>query len=151
MGTVQIILREDVLKLGNAGDLVTVKPGYARNFLVPQGKAMFATAQRVNEVEHQKRVISEKLAKEHGDLKAVKAKLDGVSLEFEAQAGDEGKLFGSITAQHIAEQLGEKGLDIDRRKLVLPESIKSVGEHSIAIKLRGALEARLKVVVTPAE
>lgn len=150
MGTVQVILREDVLKLGNAGDLVTVKPGYARNFLVPQGKAMLATAERVNQVEHQKRVISEKLAKELGDLKAVKAKLEGVNLEFEAQAGDEGKLFGSITAQNLADKLAEKGLDVDRRKIVLDEPIKTVGEHTVAIRLRSDVVAEFTVTVNAA-
>jgi large subunit ribosomal protein L9 len=151
MGTVQVILREDVAKLGDAGDLVSVKPGYARNYLVPQGKAMLATAQRVNEVEHQKRVISEKLAKELGDLEAVKAKLNGISLEFEAQAGDEGKLFGSVTSQNLAEQLAEKGLDVDRRKIVLDEPIKTVGTHTVAIRLRNDVVAEFTVNVKAAE
>jgi large subunit ribosomal protein L9 len=151
MGTVQVILREDVAKLGDAGDLVSVKPGYARNYLVPQGKAMLATAQRVNEVEHQKRVISEKLAKELGDLEAVKAKLSGISLEFEAQAGDEGKLFGSVTSQNLAEQLAEKGLDVDRRKIVLDEPIKTVGTHTVAIRLRSDVVAEFTVNVKAAE
>jgi large subunit ribosomal protein L9 len=151
MGTVQVILREDVVKLGDAGDLVSVKPGYARNYLVPQGKAMLATAQRVNEVEHQKRVIAEKLAKELGDLEAVKAKLSGISLEFEAQAGDEGKLFGSVTSQNLAEQLAEKGLDVDRRKIVLDEPIKTVGKHTVAIRLRSDVIAEFTVSVKAAE
>jgi large subunit ribosomal protein L9 len=140
-----------VAKLGDAGDLVSVKPGYARNYLVPQGKAMLATAQRVNEVEHQKRVISEKLAKELGDLEAVKAKLSGISLEFEAQAGDEGKLFGSVTSQNLAEQLAEKGLDVDRRKIVLDEPIKTVGTHTVAIRLRSDVVAEFTVNVKAAE
>jgi len=151
MGTVQVILREDVVKLGDAGDLVSVKPGYARNYLVPQGKAMLATAQRVNEVEHQKRVIAEKLAKELGDLEAVKTKLSGISLEFEAQAGDEGKLFGSVTSQNLAEQLAEKGLDVDRRKIVLDEPIKTVGTHTVAIRLRSDVIAEFTVSVKAAE
>jgi len=151
MGTVQVILREDVVKLGDAGDLVSVKPGYARNYLVPQGKAMLATAQRVNEVEHQKRVIAEKLAKELGDLEAVKAKLSGISLEFEAQAGDEGKLFGSVTSQNLAERLAEKGLDVDRRKIVLDEPIKTVGTHKVSIRLRSDVIAEFTVDVKAAE
>ena len=126
MGMVQVILREDVHALGGAGDLVSVKPGYARNFLVPQGKALLATAERVNEVEHQKQVITEQRAKELKDLESVKAKLEGISLEIEAKAGDEGKLFGSVTAHNLAERLAEKGLDVDRRKIVLDEPIKSV-------------------------
>ena len=151
MGMVQVILREDVVKLGDAGDLVSVKPGYARNYLVPQGKAMLATAQRVNEVEHQKRVIAEQRAKELGDLQAVKAKLDGMSLEFEAQAGDEGKLFGSVTAQNLADRITEKGLEVDRRKIVLQEPIKTVGTHTVAIRLRSDVVAEFTVTVKAAE
>jgi len=150
MGLVQIILREDVIKLGDAGDLVSVKPGYARNFLVPQGKAILATEERINEVEHQKRVISEKLAKELGDLTAVKAKLDGIEIEIEAQAGEEGKLFGSVTAQNLADELAKKGLEVDRRKIVLDEPIKTLGEHTVAIRLRSDVVAEFKVNVTAA-
>ena len=151
MGTVQVILREDVIKLGDAGDLVSVKPGYARNFLVPQGKAILATAERINEVEHQQRVISDKLAKELGDLQAVKSKLDGISLEISAQAGEEGKLFGSVTAQNLADELAAKGLDVDRRKIVLDEAIKTIGEHTVAIRLRSDVVAEFTVTVTAAE
>ena len=102
MAQVHLILREDVHRLGEAGDLVSVKPGYARNYLLPQGKARLATAGRVKEIEHQKRVINEKLAKELSDLEAVRSRMAGVVLEFTAQAGEEGKLFGSITSQQIA-------------------------------------------------
>ncbi len=151
MGQVQVILREDVHALGDAGDIVSVKPGYARNFLVPEGKALLATAERVNEVEHQKRVISEKNARELKDLESVKAKLQGIMLEFEAQAGDEGKLFGSVTAQNLAERLAEKGLTVDRRKIVLAEPIKTLGEHTVAIRLRADVVAEFKVNVKKSE
>jgi large subunit ribosomal protein L9 len=151
MSLVDLILTDDVPKLGEAGDLVRVKPGFARNYLLPQGKAAVATKAKVKELEHQKRVITEKLAKELKDLEAVKHKIESIVLEFTAQAGEEGKLFGSITAANIAEQLGEKGIEIDRRKLGLAEAIKSVGEHKVALKLRGQLEANVKVVVTAAE
>ncbi|MBW2363433.1 MAG: 50S ribosomal protein L9, partial [Deltaproteobacteria bacterium] len=117
MGQVQLILEDDVHGLGAAGDIVNVKPGYARNFLLPQGKAMLATEGRITELEHRRRVISEKRAKERGDLDALKAKIESTELSFTAQAGEEGKLFGSITAAQIAAQLGEKGVKIDRRKL----------------------------------
>ena len=151
MGLVQVILREDVHALGQAGDIVRVKPGYARNYLVPQGKATPATAERVHQVEHQQRVISEKRAKELTDLEAVKAKLDATKLEIEAQAGEEGKLFGSVTSQNLADLLAEKGLEVDRRKIVLQEPIKRVGEHKIAIRLRSDVVAEFKVTVKAAE
>ena len=151
MAQVQLILREDVHRLGEAGDLVSVKPGYARNYLVPQGKAILATVGRVKELDHQKRVISERLAKEVADLEAVKQRMASVVLEFNAQAGDEGKLFGSITAQQIGEQLAEKGFEIDRRKIELDEPIKALGEHEVPVKLRSEMVAHVKVVVTAAD
>jgi len=150
MGQIQVILSEDVHALGDAGDVVTVKPGFARNFLIPQGKALLATAERVNEVEHKKRVINEKLAKELTDLNAVKAKLDGTLLEIAAQSGEEGKLFGSVTAQNLADLLAEKGLEVDRRKIQLSEAIKTLGEHTVAIRLRSDVIAEFKVTVTAA-
>jgi large subunit ribosomal protein L9 len=151
MSQVEIILGEDVYGLGTAGDLVSVKPGYARNFLLPTGKAQVATKERVKELEHQKRVIADRTAKEMTDLESLKNKLEATALTFSAQAGDEGKLFGSITTQHIAEQLAEKGLKIDRRKIALHESIKSIGEHTIGVRLRNSLIAELKVTVEAAE
>ena len=150
MATIQVILSEDVHNLGDAGEIVRVKPGFARNFLIPQGKAMPATAERVNEVEHKKRVIAEKRAKELKDLQAVKAKLDGMALEITAQAGEEGRLFGSVTAANLAELLAEKGLEVDRRKIVLGEPIKSVGEHTVAVRLRSDVQAEFKVTVNAA-
>lgn len=150
MGLVQVILNEDVHALGEAGDVVRVKPGFARNYLVPQGKAVPATAERVHQVEHQQRVIAEKRAKELSDLKAVKAKLDATKLEITAQAGEEGKLFGSVTAQNLAELLSAKGLEVDRRKIILTEPIKTVGEHRVAIRLRSDVVAEFKVTVKAA-
>ena len=151
MGLIQVILSEDVHALGDAGDIVSVKPGFARNFLLPEGKALLATAARVNEVEHTKRVISEERAKELKDLEAVKAKLDGIKLEISAQSGEEGKIFGSVTSQNLAELLAEKGLEVDRRKIVLDDAIKTVGEHTVAIRLRSDVIAEFQVTVTAAE
>jgi large subunit ribosomal protein L9 len=150
MGLVQVILSEDVHALGDAGEIVSVKPGFARNYLIPQGKALPATAERVHQVEHQQRVISEKRAKELKDLESVKARLDATELEIEAQAGESGKLFGSVTAQNLADLLAEKGLKVDRRKIVLADAIKTVGEHTVAIRLRSDLVAEFKVTVTAA-
>ena len=150
MGLVQVILSEDVHALGDAGEVVSVKPGYARNYLFAQGKAMPATAERINKVKHQQRVIAEKRARELTDLESVKAKLDATTLEIEAQAGDEGKLFGSVTAQNLAELLSQKGLTVDRRKIVLQEPIKTIGEHTVAIRLRSDVVAEFKVTVKAA-
>ncbi|MBW2273890.1 MAG: 50S ribosomal protein L9 [Deltaproteobacteria bacterium] len=151
MGNVKVILREDVQRLGHAGDVVSVKPGYARNFLIPGGKASVATESKVNELEHHRRVISEQLAKQLKDVEAIRHKLQSVSLGFEMQAGEEGKLFGSVTSQHIAEQLAQKGFAVDRRKVVLSEPIKEIGEHTVEVKLHREIAANIKVVVTALE
>ena len=148
MAQIRLILKDEVYGLGEAGDLVSVKPGYARNFLLPQGKAEVATEGRVKAFEHQKAVIAEKRAKEMKDVEAVKAKVEKLQLEFEAQAGDGGRLFGSITAANIAEQMAEKGIEIDRRKIELKEPIKTLGEHEVELKIRRELRATIKLTVT---
>ena len=150
MGQVQVILSEDVHRLGDAGEIVSVKPGYARNYLIPRGKAMLATAERVNEIEHQKRIITEKLARDLKDLTSAKTVFDAVEIEITAQAGEEGKLFGSVTAMQLAELLAGKGLEVDRRKIQLAEPIKTVGEHTVSIRLRSDVVAEFKVTVTAA-
>lgn len=150
MGLVQVILSEDVHNLGDAGDVVNVKPGYARNFLIPQGKALPATAARVHEVDHKRRVIAERRAKELKDLEAVKLRIEALALEIAAQVGEEGKLFGSVTAANLAELLLAQGVEIDRRKIVLAEPIKQVGEHAVSVRLRNDVVASLKVTVSAA-
>jgi large subunit ribosomal protein L9 len=147
MSQVKLILTEAVHSLGEAGDLVRVKPGYARNFLLPQGKAILATDLRVKELEHNKRVVAEKAARALKDIHAAKAKLDGVTLEVMARAGAEGKLFGSVTSSQIAERLVERGFEIDRRRIELKEPIKEVGEHQVAVRLHREVHASVKLVV----
>jgi large subunit ribosomal protein L9 len=151
MGQVKLILREDVPKLGHAGEVVSVKPGYARNFLLPQGKAALASEAKVNELEHHKRLIAEKVARDLKDLNAARDRLEQLQLEVEAQAGEEGRLFGSVTAIQIAELIGEKGIEIDRRKIDLAEPIKEVGDHSVPIRLHREVIANVKLKVTAAE
>ncbi len=151
MGLVKLVLREDVPKLGHAGEVVSVKPGYARNFLLPQGKAALASEARVKELEHHKRLIAEKVARDLKDLGAARDRLEQLELEVEAQAGEEGRLFGSVTAAQVAELIGEKGIEIDRRKIDLAEPIKEVGEHSVPIRLHREVIANVRLKVTAAE
>ncbi len=148
---IQVILREDIAKLGIAGDLVAVKPGYARNYLIPKGKAIFATAAKVKELEHHRRIIAENVAKHLKDLTAAKDRLEQLRLEVEAQAGEEGKLFGSVTSAQIAELIAEKGIEIDRRKIELAEPIKTLGDHEVPLKLHREVIATLKLKVTAAD
>lgn len=150
MGLVQVILSEDVHNLGDAGDVVQVKPGYARNFLIPQGKALPATAARVHEVEHKRRIIAEKRARELKDLEAIKLRIEALALEIAAQVGDEGRLFGSVTASNLADLLAGQGLEVDRRKIVLAEPIKTAGDHVVSVRLRNDVVASLKVSVVAA-
>lgn len=150
MGLVQVILSEDVHNLGDAGDVVQVKPGYARNFLIPQGKALPATAARVHEVEHKRRIIAEKRARELKDLEAIKLRIEALALEIAAQVGDEGRLFGSVTASNLADLLVGQGLEVDRRKIVLAEPIKTAGDHVVSVRLRNDVVASLKVSVVAA-
>jgi large subunit ribosomal protein L9 len=148
MSAIKVILQEDVSKLGNAGDLVSVKPGYARNFLVPGGKAILATESNVKMLNHNQRVIADRLARELKDLRATSHKLKSMMIEVRRRAGDDGKLFGSVTSQNIADLIAEKGVRLDRRKIQLPDSIKEVGEHTIRIKLHSEVESSVKLIVS---
>jgi len=151
MAQIRLILREDIPKLGFAGDLVAVKPGYARNYLLPQGKASLATAARLTELEHHGRVIAEQQTKALKDLEGFKRKIESLTLEFDVQAGEAGKLFGSVTMQNIASQLAEKGVEIDRRKLQADGAIKSLGEHEVSVRLHRDLVAKVKIIVRGGE
>jgi len=147
MAHVRVILRSDVGNLGDAGEVVNVKPGYARNYLVPQGLATVATVANVKELEHHRRAIAEKVEKEVKSLQAEKKKLEKVALSVEAQVGEEGKLFGSVTAQNVADLLAELGIEVDRRKIDLKDPIKTAGEHTVAIKLHREVVAEVKLKV----
>lgn len=147
MSQVKLILTESVHSLGEAGDLVSVKPGFARNFLLPQGKAIPATDSRVKELEHHKRIVAEKAAKEMTNLDAARKGLEELRVEISARAGEEGKLFGSVTSGQIAENLAAQGFEIDRRRIDLKETIKEVGEHKVPVKLHREIVATLTVTV----
>jgi large subunit ribosomal protein L9 len=151
MAQVKLILKDDVANLGVAGDLVSVKPGFARNYLLRQGKAIPATESRMRELEHHRRIIAENVEKERRTLEAERRKLEGVVLEVTANVGEEGKLFGSVTSAQVAELLAEKGFTVDRRKIALDEPIKEVGEHAVPIRLHRDLVAHVKVMVSAAE
>jgi large subunit ribosomal protein L9 len=147
MANVKLILVESIHRLGEAGDLVSVKPGFARNFLLPQGKALLATESRVKEFEHKRRIAEEKAARELKDLQAVKKQLEALRVEIGARAGESGKLFGSVTSAQIADKVEAAGLKIDRRRIDLREPIKEVGEHKVSVRLLRELIAQLTIVV----
>lgn len=151
MAQVKLILREDVASLGDAGEVVSVKPGFARNFLLPQGKAILASEANLHELEHHKRVVQARVDRERKTMIAHRDRIQAHVLEFSMQAGEEGKLFGSVTSSQIAEALEAKGVEIDRRKIVLDEPIKEVGEHTVPVRLTKDVVANVKVKVSAAE
>lgn len=145
----KIILRKDVEKLGEAGSLATVKDGYARNYLIPQGFAIAATLGELKVWEHNQAVKGRKIERQERELQSFADKIAGVTLSFEARSGEQGRLFGSVTAADIAEKLSkEVGEEIDRRKVVLAEPIRTTGEHSVTVIVVGKLRPEVKVVVT---
>jgi large subunit ribosomal protein L9 len=145
----QVILKEDVHNLGKAGELVKVKPGFGRNYLIPQGKAMVATAANVKQIEHEKKVIAAKQVQLGKDAQAIADKLASVEVQIERQVGEEDKLFGSVTSRDIESALKDKGVTIDHRKVHMPEPIKTIGYHTVEIKLGTGITGKIKVVVVP--
>lgn len=147
----RIILREDVASLGKSGDLVTVKDGYGRNYLLPQGLGMLATEHNVKQIEHQKKVIAARTAKLTKDAQGIADKLGSLTLKIGRQAGEGGKLFGSVSTRDIEEAAAALGVTIDRRKVVIADPIKVLGEYSVEVKMGQGVTAKLKVMVEEAK
>jgi large subunit ribosomal protein L9 len=145
---VQIILSEEVTNLGRPGDVVKVKAGYARNYLLPRKLAVEANSKNLRAFEHEKRIAL--LKREALQQKAVglRARIEGLTIIIGARAGEEGKLFGSVTNIDIERALREKGVEVDRRRIQLPEPIKQLGEFTVPVKLSAEVDAQLKLTVT---
>ncbi|HYW06481.1 MAG TPA: 50S ribosomal protein L9 [Longimicrobium sp.] len=143
----QVILRERLENLGQPGDLVDVKSGYARNYLIPKGFAYEATAGNVKRIESERAGAAKRDAATLNEARQRAASIEGVSLTFNARAGQEGKLFGSITAGDIADKLAEQGITIDRRQIDLDEPIKALGVTSVPVRLHAEVRPELKVWV----
>jgi len=142
-----VILTENVKGLGSIGEVVKVKPGYGRNYLVPQGLAVEASDRNIKELEHHKRQLSRKAEKLSQEAADVKARIEAVTCAFTHKASEEGKLFGSVTSSDIADALAAQGIEIDRRKILLDQPIKTLGEHEVDIKLNAGVNALIKVSV----
>ena len=147
----QVILREDIEKLGKIGDLVKVADGYARNFLVPRKKAIEATPDNLHAMDHAKKMISDRLRKLKKEAAAEADQIKGLVVTITAKVGEEGKLFGSVTSMDIAEAAKAKGVNIEKRKIVLDEPIKRLGEYTITVKLHADVTADFKVSVIAQE
>jgi large subunit ribosomal protein L9 len=144
---VQVILRDDVPNLGKIGDVVRVKPGYARNFLLPRGLAVEANPKSLRMLEHHKRVIGAKADREHKSAEAAAGRLDGLKLTVRARAGEEGRLFGSVTNMDVERLLAEKGFQVDRRRIALEEPIKQLGTFPITVQVGRAVRATVQLTV----
>ena len=145
----KLILREDVPYLGDAGDVVRVRPGYGRNYLLPRGLAYMATGPNLRRVEEEARLRGERRRRDYLEAGRQAAVLESLTLVFARRAGEEGQLFGSVTAREICDEVGrtQGGFALERRTLELDGPIKTVGEHEIRVRLHADVEAKLRVVV----
>jgi len=145
----EVILQEDVTGLGIIGDVVKVKPGYARNYLLPRGIAVLADRRNLKELEHHKRIIEAKKLRERGTVEAVARNLEGLQLDVEARAGRGGKLFGSVTNIDIQKLLAEKDFDLDRRRIEIKDPIKAIGDYNVVVRVGQDISSTIKVHVRP--
>lgn len=151
MKTLELILRRKVEKLGEIGDVVRVKPGFARNYLLPQGLAYLATEQNKHRLEKERTRALEAEAGERAKAEATAARVEGISLTFQVLAGEEGKLYGSVGAGDIVARLKEMDLDLEKRQIGLEEPIRALGAYTIPIKLHPDVQPEIKVWVIKQE
>jgi len=145
--TIQVILQQDLKNLGKSGELVRVRPGYARNYLIPRSLATPATVHNVKQLEHEQRISAAKAAKVRAEATGVADKVSGVTVTLERKVGEEDRLFGSVTTKDIAEALKAKGIDLERKRIELASPIRSAGTFNVTAKLLGDLTATFKVEV----
>lgn len=143
----EVILKEDVMKLGSRGDVVKVAEGYGRNFLLPRKLAIEATTGNKKVVEQMRASALRRSAKEKAQAEELSKQFDGLSVSFQRRSGENDQLFGSVTSGDIAEALAKKGFNLDRRKIQLREPLKSIGEFTLPVKLHKDVTAHLKVVI----
>ena len=147
----KIILKQSVDSLGGAGEILEVKAGYARNYLIPKGWAKQATRANIAATEKEIDTKQIKEAKTRENLEALGKQLDKLSLKFEMKAGEEGKLFGSVTSQMIVDSIADKGYNVNKKEIEIPESINHVGKYFVDVKLGHGFSGRVKLKVTAEE
>jgi len=145
---IKVLLKTEVQNLGTGGEVVRVRPGFARNFLLPRGLAVPATAGNLARVEDLKRQVASQAKQELEQASAAAAQIAGASVSIERQVGEEGKMYGSVTTKDIEDAFAKAGVKLDRKKIVLKDPIKSIGSFEVPIKLHGTVTATLKVAVT---
>ena len=145
----KVILRQDVETLGATGEVVNVKNGFGRNYLIPRGMAVLATRSTIKEAEENLRQQSHKLDRLRDDAQALAAKLETLDIVIPAKVGEENRIFGTVTTQQVADVIAARGVEIDRRKIEFGEEIRSLGVYPATIKLPGDVSASVKVQVVP--
>ncbi len=149
---IKVLLTKDVANLGKAGEVKRVARGYARNFLLPRGLATRPTEGAMRSVEMNAKAEAKRSQKMDSEARALAEKLNAIMLDFTAKVGEQGRLYGSITSQDIADALNQKlGIEVDRRKIDLPEPLKQVGEHKVLVHLHGDVGATVNVNIVPEE
>jgi large subunit ribosomal protein L9 len=143
---INVVLTEDMANLGKSGELVRVRPGYARNYLLPRGLAISATAENVARIEHEKRVVESRNAKLKSEAEQLADKLKSVKITIERPVGEGDRLYGSVTSRDVEEALAAAGYAVDRRRIVL-EPIKALGTHPVTIRLATSVSATVEVTV----
>lgn len=143
----KVILRQDFEQLGRIGDVVDVKAGYARNFLIPRSIAYHATDSNLKRLEEEKKQRAKRLEKEHKNSEKLAADFEKVSITIQMKVGEDDRLFGSVTSQMIADSLAEKGFSIDKRQILLEDSLKALGIYTVDVKLAGGVTGKVKVWV----
>lgn len=143
----KVILMQDVTNLGEVGDIVDVAGGYGRNYLVPQGLAVAATAKNKRQLEHQQRLREHQIAKARKAAAGLAEQLQGITCSFTRRSAEEGRLFGSVTSMDIVEELKAAGIELDPRRVQLDQPIRSLGDHAVPVRLPGDLTAEVKVTV----
>lgn len=143
----KVVLKDDVKNVGKIGQVVDVADGYARNYLVPRGLAVEANTKNIKSLEHEKRIIQEKAKKIKNSTQDLAHKISTMTLVIKANAGEEGKLFGSVTTMDIAELLRNEGIEIDKKKISLDEPIKRLGSYSVNIKLHPEISTQVNIQV----
>ncbi|WP_437324780.1 50S ribosomal protein L9 [Sorangium sp. So ce381] len=144
---IHVVLTEDLHNVGKSGELVKVRPGFARNYLIPRGLAVGATAENVSRIEHEKRVAESRAAKTRSEAEQLAAKLNQVKLTISRPVGEGDKLYGSVTARDIEEALAAQGFSVDRRRIET-DAIKSLGAHPVVIRLAPSITASVEVTVS---
>lgn len=148
MANTTVLLREDIEHVGGRGEIVKVRAGYARNFLLPQGVATLATKGNIKQIEQERAALLKKAAVEKATAEAQREQMSSIALTFARKAGDHGNLFGSVTSMDIAEALSKKGYEVDRRRIALKDAIKETGEYTVNVKLHREVILAVPVTVT---